>query len=226
MNKCVGTISRMYDKHPPEYFTKSWDDLLEFSSRYILKPGEYFHREKATVSWHELGRNGIVERAKGDWILMLDTDHMFAPDLLDRLLFYKNKYKCRVISGIYQYKFPPHAPVANLWGENNTIIPILDWPRNEEILQVGPCGAGCLLVDRSVYTEIINHFRTNPFSIIQGLSEDYSFFWRCKELGIATYLAPKVECHHVIETPLSVKDYKSKHYESLNVKSEEGKIIK
>jgi hypothetical protein len=204
----IGTVAKMFDKHPSDYFTTSWDNMLEYSQKYICKPGELIHRTKASVSWHEAGRNEIVEKAKGEWVLMLDTDHSFAPDLLDRLLFLKQKYNCRVISGIYQYKFPPHAPVVNLWGPNDEVIPVLDWPRDLDIIEVGTIGAGCLLVDREVYREIQRHFHTNPFSIIQGLSEDYSFCRRCKELGIKIHVAPKVECHHMIETVLSVKDYK------------------
>ena len=214
----------MWNKHPPDYFVKSWDDMNEFNKKYLCKSEESIKKLVATVSWHSEARDQLVKDSVGDWLLMLDTDHMFAPDLLDRLLFYKRKYNCRVISGIYQYKFKPHSPVANLWGENNSVIPILDWPREEEILEVGPCGGGCLLVDRSVYKEIMEHFRTGPFSIIQGLSEDYSFFYRCKELGIKTYLAPKVECHHVIETPLSIQDYRPLN-KNLIIKASDGKIL-
>lgn len=220
--KYKATIARMYDKHPSEYFTNSWDNMLAFSRRYILKPDEDFFLTKATVSWHESGRNEIVSKARGDWTLMLDTDHMFAPDILDRLLFLKNKYNCKVIGGMYQYKFPPHNPVMNLWGENNSVISILDWDRNADILEVGSIGGGCLLVDNDVYQAIINKYNTMPFSIMPGLSEDYSFCLRCKEIGVKVHVAPKVQCHHVIETPLSIDDYRPNL--PMNIKAENGII--
>ena len=222
--RSIGSVVRMYDKFPASYFVESWDNMLDFSNRYICGPGEYIHKSKATVSYHESARNQLVEDSKGDWVLMLDTDHMFAPDLLDRLLFLKKKYNCRVINGIYQYKFAPHAPVMNLWGPNNEVVPITDWSRDEEILEIGSCGGGCLLADRSVFREIQLSFKTNPFSIIQGLSEDYSFFLRCKQLGIKVHMAPKVQCHHVINTALSVDDYMPEPGQ-LTASSQGGKII-
>lgn len=220
--KYIGTIGKMYDNHPPRYFNKSYDDLIDFSNRYICKSDESIKKLDASVSWHESARNELVQNAEGKWLLMLDTDHQFAPDMLDRLLFFKNKYNCRVINGIYQYKFPPHNPVMNLWGGNNEVIPILDWDREADILEIGSCGAGCLLVDLDVYQEVINKFNTMPFTTIQGLSEDYSFFLRCKELGITCYMAPKVQCHHVITTPLSIEDYQPKL--NMNVKGKNGII--
>jgi len=199
--------------------------MMAYNNRYLCGPSEYIEEPDATVSWHEMGRNQLVEKSLGEWLLMLDTDHQFAPDILDRLLFYRKKYNLRVVSAIYQYKFPPHAPVMNLWGPNNECIPIMDWDRKEDILEVGTVGAGCLLVDRSVFQEIQEHFKTAPFSIIQGLSEDYSFCRRCKDLGITVNIAPKVQCHHVIDNVLSLDDYKSDLGEAYRVQGGKGNIL-
>lgn len=191
-------------------FSDSLCDMLLYEQS-KLSPGEYINYDKATVSWHELGRNQLVENMLGDWLLMLDTDHVFKPDLLERLMRVKKKYNAQVISGIYCYKFPPHQPVLNMWKETEkkevSAVPIMNWDRDVDILQVGTTPGGCLLVDKEVFQKILSTFNTNPFSIQQGLSEDYSFCFRCKQLGIPVYVAPQVECHHMVPTVLSVKDY-------------------
>lgn len=203
----IGTVARMWADSTYSSFTDSLVELLSFSNLSLCRPGEYIHYDKATVSWHEQGRNELVSNFLGDWLLMLDTDHVFAPDLLVRLLEFSKKYNARVISGAYTYKFYPHAPVANLWLPDNSVAPILDWNRDKEVLEVGPVGGGCLLIHRDVFDKIHEKLNEEPFSIIRGLSEDYSFCKRCQLLGIPVFWAPRVQCHHTIRTVLSLDDY-------------------
>ena len=221
--KCIGSVGRMWGNVLPDYWVDSYVDMINYNNRYLCKEGEFINYIKATVSWHEMAQNQLVNDSLGEWLLMLGTDHTFSPDLLDRLLFLKNKYKASVISGIYQYKFQPHAPVINLWASDNTgLYPIEDWDRSLDIMEVGVNGAGCLLADRKVYLQLMEKYKTGPFTIIQGLSEDYSFCKRCRESKIPIYVAPKVECHHVINHVLSVNDYIP--LGGVRVKSENGEI--
>lgn len=219
--KAIGTIGTMFGD-VPRYFHNSYKKMMAYNNRYLVSENQYIHEVDASVSWHEMGRNSMVQDARGEWLLMLDTDHSFAPDMLDRLLYYKKKHNCPVISGMYQYKFPPHAPVCNVW-TNNGLAPIVSWPKDAEVLQVGTVGAGCLLVDRSVYRKITEETGNNPFDIIAGLSEDYSFCLRCKDLNIPIFLAPKVQCHHMITHTLSTDDYVPTE-DCVNVKVEDGKV--
>lgn len=201
--KFAGSIATMWQDSNYKTFTDCLVRMALFSQEQ-LGP---LHYTEAKVSYHEIGRKQIVETFLGDWVLMLDTDHAFAPDLLIRMLALKEKYKCRVLSAIYQYKYPPHGPVANIWTEDGKLSPLVDWDRGGEIVEVGTVGAGCLLVDRSVFDEIKRKLKEDPFQIRLGLSEDYSFCQRCKELEIPVNLALKIECHHVIRTNLSILDY-------------------
>lgn len=213
--EAVGTVGRMWCDTANSKFMDSLVEMLIYEQS-KLPPGKYIHYDKALVSWHELGRNQLVEKALGQWLLMLDTDHTFAPDLLERLLKVKKKYNAQVISGIYQYKFPPHAPVMNMWRElpaaQGTVtaqtLPIIEYDRHAEAFMVGSCGAGCLLIDKAVFRRIENELHENPFAIYPGLSEDYSFAFRCKKLGIPIYVAPQIECHHLVTTVLSTLDYR------------------
>ena len=125
-----GTVATMWQDNNYKDFTDSLSRLLLYSSDNV---GRLFYTT-ATVSYHELARKQLVDNAQGEWILMLDTDHAFGPDLLERLLFYKNQNKSRVISGIYQYKHPPHAPVANFWTPEGKLSPLVNWDRRGDIM--------------------------------------------------------------------------------------------
>ena len=209
--KAIGTIGRMWQDSCPSHWVDSYVDMINFNHRYLATgKDEFIHYIKPTVSYHETARNQLVEQMLGNWLFMLDTDHTFAPDILMRLLAIMDDKKIDVLSGVYQYKFRPHNVVAGDWqiGEDGRVgVKALESLYIEQdIQQVGVVPGGCLLVKKKVFDAIKKHYKRAPFDIIQGLSEDYSFCFRCRELGIPVYLAPRVECHHVIPTVLSVKD--------------------
>lgn len=213
--KAIGTIGRMWGNQLSSRWVDCFIEMLQYSTEKLIKDPttEYIHYVHADVSWHEQGRNQMVMEAKGDWLFQMDTDHCFSPDTLIRLLYLMDKYKVDVISGIYQYKVPPHGPVAGILvpdPENESmekLEPLVDWEENKEIVPVTFVGGGCLLVKNSVYRRINEELKEGPFNIIPGLSEDYSFCARCKKLGIPVNLAVNVECHHEITSLLYVGDY-------------------
>lgn len=226
--KAVGTIGRAWADTISTKFSDSLSQMLVYEQSKLPR-GQYIHYTKGTVSWHELMRNQMVNTMQGDWLLMLDTDHIFAPDMLERLRRIAKKYKSPVVSAIYQYKFPPHAPVINMWEEGGNglgVRPILNWDRDKtDVLRVGCCGAGALYVEKWVYEAIAKEFHVAPFTIIPGLSEDYSFCYRCKKLDIPVLVATKVEAHHMVPNVLSIRDYDGKMLDSVDIKAPSG-IIK
>ncbi len=197
--KCIGTIGVMWGRFDERPFTKSLVDLVAYSQRVLCAEDEYINIEYAPHSYHETARNWLVEHCNGEWLFQVDTDHVFAPDLLERLLVLKKRHKARVISGLYLYKAPPHLPVARVHdAEGKGLLNLNSIPADIEIMPVATVGAGCLLVDLDVYQEVAGkHLGTAPFNIIAGLSEDYSFCKRCEDIGITVYLAPRVESHHL-----------------------------
>lgn len=203
------TVGRMWADNCMAEFVDSLSELLLYSQRRLCGPDEFIHYIKAPMSYHEMARNWLVEHMEGDWLLQLDTDHMFRPDLLERLLLLAEESQAKVVSGIYQYKSPnmQHRAVANMWGPNLEVQPITSWDRSGRwIDDVGPCGAGALLVHKSVFNRMRAKFQCEPFTLIPGLSEDYSFFRRLKGMGERAVLSTTIEAHHVIRTALSVRD--------------------
>ena len=207
--KIIGTVGRMWADSIYANSSDSITELMQFSQMTLCRSGEMILFNKAAASYHELGRNQLVEEMEGDWLLQLDTDHSFKPDLLVRLLTLQKRLNAPVVSAIYQFKHPPHSPVAGVWTGDKTLTPLMDWDRSADAVEVGAVGAGALLVQKGVFNRIKMELGEAPFNITEGLSEDYSFCRRCRKLGIPIILAPQIESHHVTRNVLSVVDYRA-----------------
>lgn len=225
--RCLGTIGRMWGDVFYKGFTDSLVELMLYSQRQLCKQDEYIHYAQGCASYHFLGRNRLAQDMKGDWILMVDGDHMFAPDLLVRLLDLKKRTNALVVSGIYQIKVPPHRPVVNFWGpDGNSLIPLMDWDRSLFEFEVGTVGGGALLIDKKVFQILAAKFPgEEPFDQIGKYSEDYSFCRRCRDAGIPVILGAQIETHHIVTTALSVEDYVAPEGQTLAAQIENG-IIK
>lgn len=191
-----------------EDFAWSWAEMQAYNYEYLCLPNEYVHRDRAKVSYHSYARNTLVDRIKGDWLLQVDADHRFDPDLCARLVHLMKKHDVDVLSGLYVYKGEPHAPVIFQWVGDVGYSAIGDWDRRAEIFEIGSAGAGSLLVRRRVFDRIKAELRCGPFDVEPPFSEDHSFFNRCRKLGVKCYCAPLVEVEHLTVVGRNLRDYK------------------
>lgn len=208
MNRCIGTIARMGGC--PAYlgeFVDSFVDLVLWNGLYLCGPGEEIHYPKPPwVSVHDAARNMLVAGMRGDWLIQLDSDHQFSPDIAWRLLNTAGATGCDVVTGLYQYRRPPHSPVIYRH-DGDGLRPIGDWDRDAAIIEVDSAGAGCLFVRRSVFDRIEAETGEKPFDRISGYGEDHSFFLRLRKLGIKAVCDTRIECHHLQVRPLSIGHY-------------------
>lgn len=207
--KVKGTVGLMWGPLD-QAFKRDYLAMLEFSCRYVCGPDEYLKEVDGSVSWHPSGRNEIVEKAEGDWLFMSDTDHRFQPDLLIRLLNEMELSGADVVSGLYlnKHKGSGHCPVALVKDSNGTgLVNLSSWKKGQRHLKVDMVGGGVLLVKNKVFKRIRKELNANPFDLIEGLSEDYSFCQRCTQLGIDIILCPQVESHHTVQHVLSARDF-------------------
>lgn len=203
----VGTIAYMGGVPSNlEAFTWAWGQLIAYNADYLVDQNERIHYDRATVSYHSFARNNLSDKMRGDWLLMLDMDHQFEPDLAARLLNMANWHGLDVLTGLYVYKQAPHNPV--LFTRRGDKVEYLgDWDKSAQVFEVGAAGAGCLFVRRSVFARIRAELDENPFEIRKCFSEDNSFFDRCHELGIKTWCCPMIESPHLAVRPFTLADY-------------------
>lgn len=217
-----------------EPFVWSWGALREYNREYLVNYNERIHYLHADISYHAAARNQLVDDMQGDWLLQLDTDHFFAPDIAARMLRIMNDYEIDVLSGLYQFKVPPHSPVSFMWNEQAQCFVMLGkWEGDGEILRVGGGGGGCLMVRRSVFDRIRTELNEQPFECLpmplasppRNFSEDQSFFVRCMRLGIGVYLAVNVRANHLRISPVTWKDYPIDQMSMSRVKMDTKELV-
>lgn len=195
----------------PEPFVQSWTQMVQYNYEYLLDPNQLIRYDRATVSYHSLARNSLVENMQGDWLLQLDTDITFDPDLPARMIHKMDKFGIDVLVGLYLYKGTPHPPVAYIYDPKTKEKRILgDWQKDADLIPLRSAGGGCLMVRRSVYDKIKDTGEA-PFDIYMdgksALSEDHSFYERCWKLKIPIYASQDIWVNHLIYKELKEKDY-------------------
>jgi len=213
--KTIGTVSYMGGiMSYPAPFVRSWQQMIEYNAEYFVQQTERILYEPATASYHSFARNMLVEHMRGDWLLQLDTDITFEPDILVRMLKKMNTWDIDVLVAPYLYKSAPNPPVLYGWDKEKKTKVIIDvWQENVDLIPIWGAGAGCLLVRKRAFDKIKEKLHCSPFDIYidkdgAPLSEDHSFFQRCWDLRIKCYACPDLFVKHLIYKELDVmKDY-------------------
>jgi hypothetical protein len=194
----LGTIAYMGGVMAiPEPFCNAWGKLCAYTQEAICGENDHIHFDRTKLSLHPAARQDLLMRMRGDWILMLDTDLSFEPDLAARLIRLFELNRLDVLCGMYPYKKHPHFPVAYIHNQGTDRHEIMaDWPRDADLVPISSSGAGILMIRRGVCERIVAELHENPFDLA-GRGEDHSFFTRLRRLGIQAWCAPKVEADHL-----------------------------
>lgn len=209
--KIIGTIAYMGGVMTlPEPFVWSWSQMVEYNSQYLVEPNERIFYTRTTNSYHSFARNTLIDSMKGDWILMLDTDHQFEPDLSARMIYYFEKDNLDILTGIYQYVTPPYYPKIYRFDEKKKNLNyIADWDKlkGSYYIRIDASGAGCLLIRKRLIERVKKQFHCGLFDVIPPYSEDLSFFYRLKRMNVPVYAAPMIESYHLRMKPISLAEY-------------------
>jgi GT2 family glycosyltransferase len=181
--------------------------MRQFSQEALCQEGEYIHADRARVSLHDTARNHLADSMRGDWLLMLDTDLEFEPDLCARMVRVMMQYDLDVVTGIYCFKSYPYGPILYYWNEETERTePISDWEKTgtQELFEIGAAGGGCLLIRRRVFDRIKAELGERPFDRVPAKNwkgathgEDHSFFRRLRSLDIKAWCAWKIHAYHL-----------------------------
>ncbi len=214
-NQPLGTVAYISTKVVDEPFCFSLAQMVAFSAQYATPPGYYLPGDHATEGNQITCRNELVKKMQGNWLLQIDSDHKFEPDLLVRMLSLFENNHLDVLSGLYHFKQPPHNPVLFQY-DDGRYKAVLTWDRRDEVklLPIGATGAGVLLVRRSVFDRIRKEQGEMPFNNFPPCKfDDFNFFERCRVLGIKCWCAPLIEALHMGMTAYGSGDYNSETFE-------------
>lgn len=146
-------------------------------------------------------RNKLAQQAVStgsDFVLWLDSDMVFKPDLLQRFMKHMENPEIDMVSGLYFRRSAPYTPV--LFNKLEITDERCDTSEFETIpdtvFEVGGCGFGGVLMRTSVIINVAARFG-EMFAPINGVGEDLSFCWRARQCGTKILCDPSIELGHV-----------------------------
>ena len=124
----------------------------------------------------DIARNVIVNKflkKKGKYLLFLDSDNLFSPDVYERLLDLNSD----IATGISFKKVYPYYPTIYR-RDGDKFRPMVDYPKNK-VIEVDACGMACCLIKREVFEKIeLPYFESRMISDSDFMGEDFNF---CKK---------------------------------------------
>ena len=158
--------------------------------------------------WFNLGsliytsRDQIAKKAlldEADLVMWFDSDMVFNPDTLKRMLKHIDDGH-DMVTGIYYRRTQPFSAVLFDKMDLNEEGTAFEWTEFDEIpsqpFEVGACGFGCVLMKTDVFLDVMGKFG-KMFEPIGGNGEDASFCMRARECGYKIYCDPSMICGHV-----------------------------
>lgn len=157
------------------------------------------------TSRDQLAKDAI--EAEADYVLWLDSDMVFPPDTLKRLMARLEDNDVDIISGLYFRRVEPFTPT--LFDKLDVESGQVHWTEFTHIpaepFEVGGCGFGCVLMSTEVIMSVMARFN-QMFTPINGVGEDLSFCWRARQLGYRIWCDPTLYLGHVGYTIIT-RDY-------------------
>ena len=147
-------------------------------------------------------RNDLAKYAvqsEADFVLWLDSDMMFEPELLEKMMATLHEKDLDILSGIYYRRRHPYSPVLmkklsihdNNFCEHENYN---SYPK-DEIFEVEGVGFGCVLMKSDVLMDIKANY-DDWFSPIGRVGEDLSFCWRARQVGYKIFADPSIQLGH------------------------------
>lgn len=125
-----------------------------------------------------------------EWMLMLDSDIAFLPDLIDRLI--EIATDCAIATAIY-FAWNRHTRDIRPTIYDADLKVLLDWSR-DKAFEVGACGAGCMLIHRKVFEKIAQPwFQQAPDG---NYLEDIGLCLNASKVGIKIMCDPTIALGH------------------------------
>lgn len=146
-------------------------------------------------------RNSLATTAiqsEADFVFWLDSDMVFKPDTLVRMMDTLKKNDLDILTGLYFRRVPPYSPVLfdklDIDGVKADYSEYSKIP--DDLFEVGACGFGCALMKTDVFFDVQSKFG-NMFAPIGNNGEDVAFCWRARQCGYKIICDPSVICGHV-----------------------------
>ena len=145
---------------------------------------------------------------KADWILWLDTDMTFPPDILARMLKrLEEDNTLEAVTGLYTWKKPPFMPhvYSRLNKKSGKFAMAGSFPLKEPFIVEG-AGYGCLFIKATMYPDNMRPWFVMERSDTEILYGEDLYFFK-KFHPIKMICDPMISCLHFIENAFDINSY-------------------
>ena len=157
----------------------------------------------------QIAKKALLDEA--DLVMWFDSDMIFSPDTLKRMLKLIDEGH-DMVTGIYYRRTPPFSAVAFKTMELNEEGTEFKWTEFDEIpnepFEVEACGFGCVLMKTEIFVAVFSKFG-QMFTPIVNCGEDIAFCWRARQCGYKIIADPSIGLGHVGHTVITKEFYKN-----------------
>ena len=153
----------------------------------------------------------IALQEKADFILWIDSDMIFEPDLMVDLM--ADMEGRDMVAGVCHMRRAPFAPVLysklrqGITPAENEHEKLYDYPE-KDLFKVEGCGFGCVMMRTAVVEAVVDKFH-ELFTPLPGYGEDLSFCIRARGCGFDIWADPKVQVGHKASTIVTKETFEA-----------------
>lgn len=144
-------------------------------------------------------RNKIVQQFTGDWVWMIDDDHVFAPDVLHRLIQRLDDDRVDAVVPLCLKRTPPFRPVLFRWNEEGKArhLATREMVAERGLIEIGAGPGAGLLVRRRVFDRMAPPWFAVGQDVSDLLGEDTFFYRRMRDAHCRVFADLDVQIGHV-----------------------------
>lgn len=157
-----------------------------------------------------LQRNEAVQRMRGDWLLFVDDDMVFAPDAIGRLVAARDEIDADIIGGLCFRRSEPHQPTLYMRERPTSGAYNFLERWDSDIIEVDATGMAFVIIHRRVFEAIAGskmpplekRVKLGPPKFFRwdgAIGEDLRFCQDAKAAGCRIWVDTRIEIGHIAE---------------------------
>ena len=215
----IGTIATPYRDHMT---TETHISMVRTDYRWA--DGRPINRLFIQGSQLPLQRNEAVMRMKGDWLLMIDDDMVFAKDVIGALVSTYHQLKETVkepfmVGALCVRRYEPYQPTLfkAVDPQKGPFNFLEDW-EGADIVEVDATGAAFVLVEEDVFSAVMGgplpsydeRLQLKPwpfFEWVGTMGEDLRFCMKARNAGCRVFVDTRIRIGHVGQKVYDITDF-------------------
>ena len=166
----------------------------------------HFNIKKGSMIYdarNEMAVDAITTEA--DRVLMIDSDMVFKPDLLQRLNQRMDE-GCEMVCGLFFQRVIPTKPVIykqlqppttdEMGNKTANIITYTDYPK-DSLFEVEGCGFGAVMMTKELIKDVWDYYGQPPFSPLEWCGEDMAFCYKVRQMGRKIWCDSSIKVGHL-----------------------------